>query len=232
MTTGSRARNGCRWWAANDLRRLTAATLAAGAFLALQCAAPAHGAKRQYEAMSDSVRSSLRTRLGEISEGSDPPPIFTSDGDGGAAWLTAMSARMARLTASESPFQDDASRRRFLAELHYEASRAGLNPQLMLAVAEVESSFRKYAVSRSGARGLMQIMPFWTREIGDGDPRRLFETRANLRYGAVILRHYLDLEDGDLVRALARYNGSAGSLKYPRRVLRALQKNWQWKAAP
>ncbi|MGI9298788.1 MAG: lytic transglycosylase domain-containing protein, partial [Gammaproteobacteria bacterium] len=120
------------------------------------------------------------------------------------------------------------ARREFLTAVHYEATRAGIDPQLMLAVMHVESAFRKYAISSAGARGLMQVMPFWTREIGDGDARKLFRLRANLRYGAVILRHYLDRENGDLNRALGRYNGSLGSAKYPNLVHSKLRKYWTW----
>ena len=104
----------------------------------------------------------------------------------------------------------------------------GLDPQLVLAVIHVESAFRKYAISSAGARGLMQVMPFWTKEIGDGEARNLFQLRANLRYGTVILRHYLDKEKGDLNRALGRYNGSLGSSKYPNLVHAKLKKHWLW----
>jgi soluble lytic murein transglycosylase-like protein len=118
-------------------------------------------------------------------------------------------------------------RRDFLVTVHYEATRAGLDPQLVLAVAEVESSFRKYAISQAGARGYMQVMPFWVSVIGD-DGHNLFNLRTNLRYGCTILRHYLDIERGNLARALGRYNGSLGRSKYPAHVQRALTRNWRY----
>jgi soluble lytic murein transglycosylase-like protein len=125
---------------------------------------------------------------------------------------------------------DYAARVDFLKTLDYEALRAGLDRQLVLGLITVESNFRKYAVSVAGARGYMQVMPFWTRVIGDGEPRRLFEMRTNLRYGAVILRHYLDTEKGDLFMALGRYNGSRGRPQYPNAVLAAWRGRWHYDA--
>ena len=110
--------------------------------------------------------------------------------------------------------------------MRYEAQRAGLDPNLVLGLIEVESYFRRYAISSAGARGYMQVMPFWTQVIGDGDPAKLFDMRTNLRYGCTILRHYLDIERGDLYRALGRYNGSLGRPEYPNAVLRAWRK-WE-----
>ncbi len=107
--------------------------------------------------------------------------------------------------------------------VHYEATRAGLDPQLVLGVIQHESAFHKYAVSAAGARGYMQVMPFWIKLIGSGDDHNLFHLRTNLRYGCVILRHYLDIENGDLYRALGRYNGSLGRPEYPTGVLTAMQ---------
>jgi len=101
--------------------------------------------------------------------------------------------------------------------VHYEATRAGLDPELVLGLIEVESRFRKYAISVAGARGFMQVMPFWLKLIGRPDDN-LFDTRVNLRYGCTILRHYLDTERGDLFRALGRYNGSLGYAKYPNKI--------------
>jgi soluble lytic murein transglycosylase-like protein len=115
----------------------------------------------------------------------------------------------------------------FLHAVRYEAQRAGLDPHLVLGLIEVESNFRRYAVSGAGARGYMQVMPFWTRLIGDADSAKLFDERTNLRYGCTILRHYLDIERGDLFRALGRYNGSLGRAEYPNAVLRAW-KRWQY----
>jgi soluble lytic murein transglycosylase-like protein len=116
-------------------------------------------------------------------------------------------------------------RMEFLQMVRYEAQRAGLDPQLVLALIQVESGFRRHAISSAGARGYMQVMPFWTELIGDGDPARLFDARTNLRYGCVILRHYLDRENGDLFRALGRYNGSLGRPEYPNAVM-AAWKRW------
>lgn len=110
-------------------------------------------------------------------------------------------------------------RQEFLETVWYEATRAGLDPSLVLALIQVESGFRKYAVSSAGARGYMQVMPFWTKLVGDGDNRKLFQLQANLRYGCSILRMYLDIENGNLYYALGRYNGSRGKPQYPRAVL-------------
>jgi soluble lytic murein transglycosylase-like protein len=136
-------------------------------------------------------------------------------------WLDEMSRRLAPRIA------DAALREEFLATVHYEATRAGLDPQLVLGVIEYESAFRKYAISSAGARGYMQVMPFWTGLIGSGDNHNLFHLRTNLRYGCVILRHYHDIEDGDVYRALGRYNGSLGRPEYPTGVMTAVNRNWQ-----
>jgi len=122
---------------------------------------------------------------------------------------------------------DRLQREEFLVTVHYEAKRAGLDPQLVLGLIQVESNFRKYAVSRAGARGFMQVMPFWIKVIGS-EEHNLFHLRINLRYGCVILRHYLDIEKGDLYRALGRYNGSLGKPEYPTLVVRAWQRDWQY----
>lgn len=122
---------------------------------------------------------------------------------------------------------DQARREDFLRTVHYEASRAGLDPQLVLGLIQVESGFRKYAVSSAGARGFMQVMPFWVRTIGMPE-HNLFHLRLNLRYGCTILRHYLDIEKGDLFRALGRYNGSLGRAQYPNLVLSAWRKHWSY----
>jgi soluble lytic murein transglycosylase-like protein len=113
-----------------------------------------------------------------------------------------------------------------LKTVHYEATRAGLDPELVLGLIEVESGFKKYAVSSAGARGYMQVMPFWVKEIGTNE-HNLFHMRLNLRYGCTILRHYLDMENGDLYRALGRYNGSLGRPEYPNLVRAAWQNHWQ-----
>jgi soluble lytic murein transglycosylase-like protein len=135
------------------------------------------------------------------------------------AWVRAMTRRVV------ARFPDEEAAREFLGLVRYEAMRAGLDPHLVLAVVDVESRFRKYAVSPAGARGLMQVMPFWVREIGEPG-HNLFHERTNLRYGCTILRHYLDRENGNMTRALARYNGTLGQADYPNRVLRALRDRW------
>ncbi len=135
-------------------------------------------------------------------------------------WLVDMSARLA------SRVNDAEKRIPMLRQIHYEATRAGLFPELVLAVIDVESNFNRYAISRAGAMGLMQIMPFWLDEIGKpGD--NLFDLKTNLRLGCTILRYYLDKEKGDLTRALARYNGSLGSHRYTKKVYRALDSHWR-----
>lgn len=134
-------------------------------------------------------------------------------------WLTDMSQRLKR------KIPDARFRVELLKQVHYEAHRAALSPELVLAVIEVESNFNPFAISSAGARGLMQVMPFWLKEIGKpGDS--LFRVSTNLRLGCTILRYYLDKEQGNLVRALARYNGSRGRIEYPARVDRALKTRW------
>jgi soluble lytic murein transglycosylase-like protein len=136
-------------------------------------------------------------------------------------WIEQMSKRLA-------PKMDDArAREEFLATVHYEATRAGLDPQLVLGVIQQESNFHKYAISLAGARGYMQVMPFWTKLIGSPQ-HNLFHLRTNLRYGCVILRYYLDVEKGDLFRALGRYNGSLGQPDYPNAVMAAWTRNWTY----
>ena len=120
---------------------------------------------------------------------------------------------------------DREGRIEFLRAIHYEATRAGLDPQLVMGLIQVESGFKKYAVSSAGARGLMQVMPFWVKLIGRPDDN-LFHLRTNLRYGCTILRHYLDIEQGDLYRALGRYNGSLGKPEYPNMVKGAWHSHW------
>jgi soluble lytic murein transglycosylase-like protein len=129
-------------------------------------------------------------------------------------WIEQMATRLAWR------FGDERERFDFLATVHYEATRAGLDPQLVLAVIHHESGFKKYAISVASARGYMQVMPFWTRQIGSPE-HNLFNLRTNLRYGCVILRHYLDIERGDYYRALGRYNGSLGRPDYPNAVITA-----------
>jgi soluble lytic murein transglycosylase-like protein len=134
-------------------------------------------------------------------------------------WLTEMSRRL------KKRFADDEVRLDFLKTVHYEATRAGLDPELVLGLIQVESNFRKYAISSVGARGFMQVMPFWVKQIGTKD-QNLFHLRTNLRYGCTILRHYLNMEKGDYFRALGRYNGSLGRAEYPTLVVAAWKNNW------
>ncbi len=176
---------------------------------------------QKYEPLSDSVRVAL---AGQIADSRPPERTFTTIDERIAylAWLGEMSERL------RGRIGDYTARVEFLKTLDYEATRAGLDRQLVLGLITVESNFRKYAVSVAGARGFMQVMPFWTKLIGDGEPRRLFEMRTNLRYGNVILRHYLDIEKGDLFMALGRYNGSRGRPQYPNAVLAAWHGRWRY----
>ena len=171
------------------------------------------------ESLADAVRSALSAA---ISEAAPPKPVFahTEARLAFLRWQAAVSERLKRRIA------EPATRLEFLETLWYEATRAGLEPALVLSLVEVESGFRKYAISSAGARGYMQVMPFWARLIGDGEPARLFRMQTNLRFGCVILRHYLvDLERGDLFMALGRYNGSRGRAEYPNAVL-AVRQRW------
>ena len=171
--------------------------------------------EQQYEPLSASVQAVLHR---SVADRASPRLAFASQAEG-AAWLAEMSKRL------EKHIPDDISRQDFLVTLQYEATRAGLDPQLVLGIIQVESKFRKYAVSKAGARGYMQVMPFWTNLIGDGN-QNLFNLRTNFRYGCTILRHYLDIERGDTFRALARYNGTLGKSRYPDKVLRAWTADW------
>jgi soluble lytic murein transglycosylase-like protein len=202
-----------------ERRRLLLAALAAPALAALPPRARA-GAQI-YEPMADAVRAALAAR---IADRAAPQRRIddTRERLEFIDWLDEMSSRLLR------PKPDYRERIEFLRTLDYEATRAGLDRQLVLGLIQVESNFRRYAVSVAGARGYMQVMPFWTGVIGDGDPRKLFEMRTNLRYGCVILRHYLDLEKGDLFLALGRYNGSRGRDAYPKAVLAAWQGRWNY----
>lgn len=190
----------------------------AGLLLAtLLLAHPAHAGGQREEAMSANVRSSLQRALADTAV---TRTAFRNPADE-AAWLKEMSRRLAQR------MPDEAERLEFLTTLHWEASRAGIDPQLMLGLIQVESGFRKYAVSPVGARGYTQVMPFWTKAIGSPD-HNLFQLRTNLRYGAVILRHYIDIEHGDLYRALGRYNGSLGQPEYPTLVVNAWKRHWDY----
>ena len=170
------------------------------------------------EPLADAVRTALSSAVGDLAP---PEPLFPSTEARLAylRWLGAMSERLRRRKPEWEV------RRDFLQTAWYESKRAGLDVSLVLGLIQVESAFRKFAVSVVGARGYMQVMPFWTRVIGDGDASKLFHMQTNLRFGCVILRHYIDRERGDLFMALGRYNGSRGRPPYPNAVF-AAQRNW------
>jgi soluble lytic murein transglycosylase-like protein len=199
-------------------------TLVAVGLVAAGLLAPAQHAiagAQLYEPLSDSMRTALAAALADRSA---PEARYASLQER-TDWLGDMAER---LPARHKPSHRE--RVDFLQMVRYEAQRAGLDPQLVLGLIQVESGFRRHAISIAGARGYMQVMPFWTRLIGDGDPSGLFDPRTNLRYGCVILRHYLDMERGDLFRALGRYNGSLGRPEYPNAVLAAWRR-WSWDGA-
>ena len=189
------------------------AALPRGAFVGTQAEEP----------LADAVRTALSAA---IADSAPPKPSF---GDIEQRlvylrWLGAMSDRLRRQKT------ELVTRIEFLQTLWYESKRSGLEPALLLGLVQVESGFRKYAISIAGARGYTQVMPFWARLIGDGDVGRLFHMQTNLRFGCVILRHYLERERGDLHLALGRYNGSRGRPEYPNAVFRA-QRNWESEGA-
>ncbi len=173
---------------------------------------------QQYEPLAASVKAALHAA---IADRAAPDPQFPSMQEK-IDWLTEMSGRLVRR------MPDREARLDFLKTVYYEAKRAGLDPQMVLGLIQVESGFKKYSVSSAGARGYMQIMPFWVRLIGNRDSN-LFHMRTNLRFGCTILRHYLDIEKGDLYRALGRYNGSLGKPEYPNMVRGAWEKQWGWR---
>ena len=175
------------------------------------------------EPLADKVRSALAAA---VVDGAPPKPSFEAIDERleYLRWLGAMSERLKRRKS------EPRMRLEFLQAVWYEAKRAGLEPALVLALVQVESGFRKYAISSAGARGYMQVMPFWSRSIGDGDASGLFRMQTNLRFGCVILRHYLDIERGDLFMALGRYNGSRGKPAYPNAVL-ANKRQWSYEPA-
>ncbi|MEY4978445.1 MAG: hypothetical protein RLZZ352_715 [Pseudomonadota bacterium] len=170
------------------------------------------------EPLADSVRNVLSAA---VASHAPPVPVFANTESRLAylRWLGAMSDRLHR---RKTDFQ---TRIEFLQTVWYESRRAGLDTSLVLGLIQVESAFRKFAISPVGARGYMQIMPFWSRLIGDGDTGKLFHMQTNLRFGCVILRHYLDREGGDTFMALGRYNGSRGRPQYPNAVY-AATRNW------
>jgi soluble lytic murein transglycosylase-like protein len=221
-----------------------------GPFLLCACfsAAVQAGTQRE-EPLMDSVRTALSAAVHQ----SGPPVLVHADVKAANTfqqWLTQTEARLdkqlqgrkaspipanlAITAATPNGTLDVLShelasshlRREFLQTVWYESQRAGLEPSLVLGLIQVESGFRKFAISSAGARGFMQVMPFWTRVLAEGDASVLFQAQTNLRFGCVILRHYLNLENGDMVMALGRYNGSRGQSPYPNAVL-AAQRQWQ-----
>ena len=179
----------------------------------------AHAGNQREEVLADAVRLALARSINDPR----PPQLqFARETERleWQQWFDAMSRRL------HSRMPDAMVRSEFLQTVWYEARRAGLDPALVLGLVQVESGFRKYAISSVGARGYMQVMPFWTRVIGDGRPAKLFHMQANLRYGCSILRLYIDMERGDLFLALGRYNGSRGRPEYPNAV-RAAWKRWE-----
>jgi soluble lytic murein transglycosylase-like protein len=203
------------------IRRRAVAGLVAGA-VALVLARPAFAGAQVEEPLADSVRTALSAA---ISASAAPPELHFDNIQERLAYLRWLGAMSERLKKNKTEGHE---RIEFLQTVWYESKRAGLEPALVLGLIQAESGFRKYAISSVGARGYTQVMPFWTRQIGDGDAARLFVMQVNLRFGCVILRHYLDVEKGDLFMALGRYNGSRGQAAYPDMVLGA-RKRWEWK---
>lgn len=197
-------------------RRLLAASLL-GPILA-GVGSLARAGKQAEEPLADAVRGALAAA---VADGS-PPKVHFDKVEERLVYLKWLGTMSDRLKKRKSEAQ---TRLEFLETLWYESKRAGLEPALMLGLVQVESGFRKYAISVAGARGYTQVMPFWARLIGDGDPSKLFHMQTNLRFGCVILRHYLDIEKGDLFLALGRYNGSRGKPEYPNAVM-AARRQW------
>jgi len=186
------------------------------AFAALLAPLQSLGGAQAYEPLADSVVAYLFSAVADRA-----PPVFNFRNPQDAhKWVHAMSERL------RTKIRDRKERIELLKSVQHEATRAGLDPQLVLGVIEVESGFRKYATSIAGARGYMQVMPFWPKLLGRSD--NLYRLRTNLRYGCLILRHYLDLEKGDFFRALGRYNGSLGKPEYPNAVLASWQGRWKY----
>ena len=206
-----------------DWPRALAAVVSLSALLTLLLGAgSAHAGNQKEEAIADAMRVALSNA---IADARPPKPKF-GDIDERIKhlhWLGEMSERL------KKKLPDPQVRLEFLETAWYEARRAGLEPALVLGLIQVESAFRKYALSSVSAHGYMQVMPFWTRVVGDSDSKKLFNMQANLRYGCAILRMYIDMEGGNLYLALGRYNGSRGRPEYPNAVL-AAWKRWEFKA--
>ena len=224
-----------------------------GQIVCLLCVSVSASAGHQQE---EPLIDSVRTALSAAVQASGPPTLVHPDVKTANAfqqWLTQTEARLdkqlqrrkanptpANLGIAAGPNSNHMSnpdvlvhelasshlRREFLQTVWYESQRAGLEPSLVLGLIQAERGFRKFAISSAGARGFMQVMPFWTRVLAEGDASVLFQAQTNLRFGCVILRHYLNVENGNLTLALGRYNGSRGQMQYPNAVL-AAQKGWQ-----
>jgi len=187
-------------------------------------AEPAQAGRQLEEPLVDSVRTALSSA---IANHAPPVPEFANT-ESRLHYLRWMGSMSERLRRKKREWQ---VRQEFLQTIWYESRRAGLDTAMVLGLVQVESNFRKFAVSSVGARGYMQIMPFWTRVLADGDAGKLFHMQTNLRFGCVILRHYLDRERGDLFLALGRYNGSRGRPPYPNAVF-AAQRLWETPPLP
>ena len=193
------------------------------------CAALVQAGPQREEPLADSVRTALSAAI----EVSGPPPhlmhVDTASQQRYVQWLARTQVKLAQRLKKSGPSHELNSpelQREFLQTVWYESQRAGLPVELVLGLIQVESGFRKFAISSAGARGYTQVMPFWTRLLSNCDAAVLLQTQANLRFGCVILRHFLNVEDGDLHMALGRYNGSRGQMQYPHAVL-AAQRQWQ-----
>ena len=203
-------------------RRACLVSLAAGPGAWLAAPSAAHAGSQLEEPLMDSVRTALTSAVANYAP---PEPDFATT-EARLTYLRWLGTMSERLRRRKPEWQ---VRRDFLQTVWYESRRAGLDVSLVLGLIQVESAFRKFAVSSVGARGYMQVMPFWTRVIGDGDPGKLFHMQTNLRFGCVILRHYLERERGDVFLTLGRYNGSRGRAPYPDAVF-AAQRNWVFDA--
>lgn len=196
-----------------------------GATAALGWVEPAMAGAQIEEPLADAVRNALSSAIGS---GEPPEPVF-ADTESHLRYLRWKVEMNRRLVARHSDLTTLQDRDEFLQTLWYNCQRARLDVALVLGLIQVESNFRRFAISSAGARGYMQVMPFWSRHIGDGNAEHLFHRKVNLRYGCVILRHYLDLERGDAFMALGRYNGSRGKAPYPDAVQMA-RRRWDMAA--
>ena len=204
------------WW--RDVAKRQRGELKRRAFCALALTPLfAYAGSQIEEPLADAIRSALSSA---VANAAPPEPEFldTQSRIAYLRWLRVMDARLDRITRQQL---DAITRQEFLQTVWYESRRAGLESSLVMGLIQVESAYRKHAVSKVGARGYMQVMPFWSRLIGDGDASKLFHMQTNLRFGCTILRHYLDREGGDVFMALGRYNGSRGKAEYPEAVLSA-----------